>query len=89
MAYLAAKRMELSEEDYIAFAAELSGNYEESLTLEKRLDELDRNWEQQPEYQRLAMRMQWKESGDRQRYYQENELLTTALRAGYRSSVME
>ena len=49
-AYLAAKRMELTEDAYVAFAAQNPENYTESLELEKRIEQFEREWEQQPEY---------------------------------------
>ena len=42
IAYLAAKRMELTEGEYLAFIAEQPGSYEQSLALEKEIERIDR-----------------------------------------------
>lgn len=85
-AYLAAKRMELTEDAYVAFAAQNPENYTESLELEKRIEQFEREWEQQPEYRQLQLRRQWR-TGDRVKYDSENERLTQALKNSYRTSV--
>lgn len=89
LAYLAAKRMELSEEEYIAFAAERPESYNETLTLEKKLDGLKEVWQKQEDYQYLLQRDMWREGNDKQKYYDENDRITQALKVGYRSSVQE
>ncbi len=88
LAYLAAKRMELDESAYIAFAAEQVRDYEYTLALEKRLERMEEDWKLQPEYQRLRERTEWR-NADRQRYYKENDILIQTLKNGYRSSVKE
>ena len=85
-AYLAAKRMELTEDAYVAFAAQNPENYTESLELEKRIEQFEREWEQQPEYRQLRLRGDWR-GNDRGRYDAENERLTQALKNSYRTSV--
>lgn len=85
-AYLAAKRMELPEDEYVAFAAQNPENYTESLELEKRIEQFEREWEQQPEYRQLKLRGEWR-TGDRVKYDAENERLTQALKSSYRTSV--
>ena len=71
-AYLAAKRMELTEDAYVAFAAQNPENYTESLELEKRIEQFEWEWEQQPEYRQLRLRGDWRVN-DRVRYDAENE----------------
>lgn len=85
-AYLAAKRMELPEDEYVAFAAQNPENYTESLELEKRIEQFEREWEQQPEYRQLQLRGTWR-TEDRVKYDAENERLTQALKNSYRTSV--
>ena len=77
-AYLAAKRMELTEDAYVAFAAQNPENYTESLELEKRIEQFEREWEQ--------LRGDWRVN-DRVKYDAENERLTQALKNSYRTSV--
>ena len=85
-AYLAAKRMELTEDVYVAFAAQNPENETESLELEKRIEQFEREWEQQPEYRQLRLRGDWRVN-DRVKYDAENERLTQALKNSYRTSV--
>ena len=89
MAYLAAKRMELSDGEYIAFAAELPDSYEQTLLLEKEIERLKSQWEEQADCQRIRMRRDWREGHDKQKYYDENERLTLGLKNSYRNSVLE
>lgn len=84
LAYLAAKRMELSEEDYIALAAEQTQGYHYTLKLEKEMEHLTEEWEQQPEYLRLENRHRMR-AENRQLYLADTERLTQALKDNYRS----
>lgn len=88
-AYLAAKRLELPEGEYIALAAEFADNYQITLALEKRLESLQAEWHMQPDYQQLQMREEWRQNGEKQKYYDENDRLTLRLKNGYRNSVLE
>ena len=85
--YLAAKRMELPEGDYVAFAAEHAGNYQYVLKLEKRLEQLIQDWELQPEYLRLYNRRELRGT-DRQKYNEENDSLMQALKSSYRKGLL-
>lgn len=85
--YLAAKRMALTEEEYVAFAAERSENYGYTLELERELERLLEEWEQQPEYLLLYNRRERRSGLDRQSYYEEGDRLIQALKDSYRSSV--
>ena len=78
--------MELTEDAYVAFAAQNPENYTESLELEKRIEQFEREWEQQPEYRQLRLRGDWRVH-DRVKYDAENERLTQALKNSYRTSV--
>lgn len=84
--YLAAKRMELPEGDYVAFAAEHAGNYQHVLKLEKRLEQLTQDWELQPEYLMLYNRRELRGT-NRQKYHEENDSLVQALKSSYRKSL--
>ena len=89
LAYLGAKRMELSEEEYIAFAAGLPEAYEATLALERNLEQLRIDFESQPEYQVVKRRRELRESNRKQQYYDDNESLLQALEESYRNSVNE
>lgn len=88
MDFLAAKRMELSPEEYVAFAAEQTEDYLNTLELEKTMERLKGDWEEQEEYRRLCTRREWRMSRERQHYYDENERLTQALKESYREFVL-
>ncbi|MGN0401229.1 MAG: hypothetical protein ACI4HQ_03060 [Acetatifactor sp.] len=85
--YLAAKRMELSEKEYVAFAADNHEKYELTLSLEKDIERLTEEWEQQPEYLRLNHRRELREGSDKQKYYEESDQLIQVLKSSYRSSM--
>ncbi|MCM1026808.1 MAG: hypothetical protein NC432_10245 [Roseburia sp.] len=87
--YLAAKRMELSESDYIAFAAAGADHYEAALALERDVEQLIREWEETPEYLRLYNRREFTDGEGRQRYFEENEEMTRRLKDEYRRCVTD
>ncbi|MCD7835466.1 MAG: hypothetical protein LUG83_02180 [Lachnospiraceae bacterium] len=89
VAYLAAMRMGLSESGYISFASELTEGYTATLQLEKSMERIKREWEKQADYQRLAMRREMRMGNDKQKYYDENDRLTQALKDNYRDCVGE
>lgn len=86
-AYLAAKRMELTEGEYVAFAAEHSDRYSLTLELEKEIEAANNLWEEQPEYLQLNQSRELRQNGNMQKYYEENEKLVQNLMDSYRSSV--
>lgn len=88
-AYLAAKRMELSEGDYLAFVADMPDSYEQSLKLEKEIEKLTEIFEEQETGIRLAELKAWRTGGDKQKYYNELERMALVLKDNYRNSVSE
>lgn len=89
LAYLATKRMEMEESDYIIFAAEETGHYESMMELEKKMESIRRSFEEQTEYERLMRRREWREGKEKQSYYEENENLLRTLRDSYRECVYD
>lgn len=87
--YLAAKRMVLNESEYVSFAAENAEGYELTLELEKDMERLTDEWERQPEYLRLYAHRELRTGDGKQKYYEENELLTQTLKDSYRKSVAD
>lgn len=76
--YLAAKRLQLSEGEYVALMGERGDLYSHSLELERQMEQYEREWEASPEYLRLyGMR-------ESRNYFEEGERLTLALKDGYR-----
>lgn len=89
LCYLGAKRMELPENRYISFAAGELEHYELTLELEQRMQELRRDFMNQPEKLMLRQRSEWREGSERQRYYEESSLLCQSLKDAYRICVNE
>ncbi len=87
--YLAAKRMVLTESEYVSFAAENPEGYELTLELEKDMERLTDEWERQPEYLRLYHHRELRAGDGKQMYYEENERLTQTLKDNYRKSVAD
>lgn len=87
--YLAAKRMVLNESEYVSFVAENTERYELTLELEKDMERLTDEWEQQPEYLRLYAHRELRTGDGKQKYYEENERLTQTLKDSYRKSVAD
>lgn len=88
-AYLAAKRMELPEGEYVSMMAENPQFYQASMALEKQLEGLQNQWESHADYLRLEERKQWRYSADKQKYYEESDRMVEALKSAYRHSVTE
>lgn len=84
--YLAAKRMQLTENEYVAFAAGSPENYRHTLELEKKMERFSQEWELQPEYLQLYNRRECRTGGDVKKYYEENERLVQLLKDNYRDS---
>lgn len=87
--YLAAKRLALNESEYVSFVAENTERYELTLELEKDMERLTQEWEQQPEYLRLYAHSELRTGDRKQKYYEENERLTQTLKDSYRKSVAD
>lgn len=81
--YLAAKRMLLSEEEYVALTGGYGEWHSQILELEKQYKTAAGEWEQQPDYLRLYNRRELR-SRDRQKYQEENQRLLKALKSSYR-----
>ncbi len=82
--FLAAKRMELKDRDYIAFAASLPEYSETVLSLEKEVEQLNAQWEREADYLLLVRRSQLREE-DEQSYLDDNRRVMCALKENYRS----
>ena len=83
IACLAARRMQLSEEDYVAYAGGRAEWYRHTLELERLYEEAVEAWEGQPDYLRLSSRRELRR-GDRRRFYEDKDRLTSALKESYR-----
>lgn len=84
---LAVKRIELSEEDYVAYVASISGKVEITLDLERRLDRLNQEWLESERYGEEKQRIELRESGNKTVYYEETDQLLQKMKNDYRKSV--
>ena len=84
--FLAAKRMALKDQEYIAFVASVPEYAETALTLEKEVERLNEQWEQEADYLRLMEREQLRMEDERG-YLDDNRRVMQALKADYRSMV--
>ncbi|MCM1373726.1 MAG: DUF5716 family protein [Muribaculum sp.] len=82
--YLAAKRMQLPERDYVALAAEYPDRYQASLRVERTLESTEQAWRDTPEYKRLAQLHMQRAEGDIAGYCEENDRILQSLKSDYR-----
>lgn len=89
IAYLAAKRLALGEEDYISFVATIPEAYEDSMELEKRVEEITDGWQNYLNKRRLDQLKEWKENGNFTKYYEETAKMIQGLKHTYRHNIGE
>jgi len=89
LCFLGTKRLELPEKEYISFAAGEMEHYEQTLELEKKMEEIRREFALQPERLMLDQRAEHRNGHDIQLYCEDNEQLCRALKNNYRQSVGE
>ncbi len=82
--YLAARRMQLPERDYVALVAECPEQYRASLELERSLEVTEQTWRDTPEYKRLAQLRARRAGGEMSEYCEETERILQALKSDYR-----
>lgn len=87
MAYLAAKRLSMKEQDYIRFIAEHSESYEASLVLEKKINKITEQWLRTEEREHMDVLLDYKENGNKTLYYREVEKIINQLKQEYRECV--
>lgn len=85
--YLCAKRMELSEKDYISLIAQNPAYYDVSLQIEKQIEELEKAWVNTSAYAGLQNMKEWNEQGQVHKYYDEGEQLVDVLKEEYRKGM--
>ncbi|MBR6477544.1 MAG: hypothetical protein IKS85_03760 [Lachnospiraceae bacterium] len=89
LCFLATKRLDLSEGQYVSFASGEMEHYDLTLELEKKMEELRREFLLQPEELMLRKRRETRENGDECAYEQQGEELCEVLKNQYRFSVSE
>ncbi len=87
VAYLGAKRFELTDREYVDFAAQLSEFYKEEMELEKLLERINEAWENSPGYMGIIHMKEWRQEGRLRKYEEEGQMIADTLKNEYRSSV--
>ena len=87
MAFLGAKRLTLSQTEYVALVSEYKKQYEDCLAFEKGFERLNEAWQQTKEYHQLKELQGLRAMGEQNKYYRESEKVVTQLKNRYRSSV--
>lgn len=85
--YLAAKRMQYDDKEYINFVADLPGAYEVSIRLEKEVDAILEDWDNAEEQKKLSELCELREDGHKNIYYEEIDRHAQALKEQYREYV--
>lgn len=85
--YLAARRMQLPERDYVALAAEYPEQYRASLELEQALEATEQAWRDTPEYMRLLQLRARRAGGEVSEYCEETDRILQTLKNDYRKRI--
>lgn len=86
--YLAALQMQQTEKSVIDLATQVNGSFEDAHFLEKKMQKLQREWEEGESSQYLQQRKALHEENIKQ-YYKENSRLISALKETYRKECFE
>lgn len=87
--FLAAKRMELSDTEYITFAAQSEEKYPLVLQLEQKMEELLSEYAEEESKQYLEQLKEWRYGEEAGQYYAETEKMVQKLKEVYRSHAIE
>lgn len=84
--FLTARRMELKDHDYVDFVSAVPEYSETALTLEKEVERLNEQWQQEADYLRLVERAQLRRENEGS-YLDDNRRVMQAMKEDYRSMV--
>ena len=87
VAYLGAKRFELTDREYVDFAAGLMDQYDNKMELERILEQVNEAWENSANYAGIVNLKDWRQEGRLQKYEEESNMILENLKLEYRSSV--
>ena len=87
--YLSAKRMSLSDKEYVAFIADNDDIYEASLELESRMKEAEERYLSSDENHVLGTLSVYKSEGKMHEYYNKVGDITESIKAEYREMVKD
>lgn len=79
-----AKRLELSEQEYVNLVAQYPESYEITLEVEQRMEALEQQWKETHECVGLKNMRKWRTVGDKYMYYEESVQIVDALKEEYR-----
>lgn len=85
--YFYARRMELSDHEYVALVARHPECYEISMQVEQKLKELAGQWEESPESMGLTNMRRWRTTGDNHKYYEECDQIVRIIQEDYRNCI--
>lgn len=88
LAYLAARRMMLKDEEYVDFIASGKENMDLSLELEKKLESLEVQWEYTEDKKKLEELQAWKHGKRAADYYEAVEQLIGKWEENYRDNLL-
>lgn len=83
--YFFAKRMELSDRAYVAMATKHPDQYELSMQVENKIQDLEQKWFESPECAGLENLRNWRLSGERHKYYEECNQILETMQEDYRN----
>lgn len=85
--YFYARRMELSDHEYVALVAKHPECYEISMQVEQKMKELAGQWEESPECMGLTNMRGWRITGDNHKYYEECDQIVKIIQEDYRNCI--
>lgn len=86
---LAAKRLYMSEQDYICYIADYPEFFRVSQDLEEKLNESEKMWQVSEKKKQLEDLKECKDIGEAQLYYEEIERMTNRLKENFRKCLQE
>lgn len=82
--YFLAKRLSLSEQEYVDLIAKYPKSYEVTLEAEGKIEQLEKQWLETKECIGLSNMRKWRTMGDKYMYYEESVQIVDALKEEYR-----
>lgn len=87
VSYLGAKRFQLTDREYVDFAAKMTQHYADEMELEKILEQVNGAWENSTGYMGIINMKEWRQEGRLGKYEEESKMILENLKNDYRSSV--
>ena len=72
IAYLGAKRFDLTDKEYVDFVAELTAQYSNEMELEQILEQANEEWENSETYLGILNLKEWRQEGSNSKYEEES-----------------